>query len=82
MFVSERASAVTLPARSNDWLMEPATPRLIDVGRLASSYASVSVRLEGKDWVASRPSSRYERVTVPVTYVSGGSMTVWRGIGA
>jgi hypothetical protein len=56
-----------LPARSYAWLSEPALPRLIEVGRLAASYPRVSVIDEGNDCVASRPSSRYERVTVPAT---------------
>lgn len=43
--VSERASEVIRPPRSKLWLIEPATPRLMDTGRLASSYARVSVRL-------------------------------------
>ena len=69
MPVSERLSDVMLPARSKAWLMEPAEPRLMLVGRLASSYARVSVIDDGKACVASRPSRRYERLTLELPTV-------------
>jgi len=71
MPVRLRLSEVTRPARSKAWLMEPAVPRLIDVGRLSSSYDSVSVRLDGKDCEARRPSSRYVRATLLPPTISG-----------